>query len=142
MVKTGRPKRYTPEEVAEVWEKYKVKCDNHTVKRTEFSQKLGKFVTEVVDSPVTYTKIGLCCELGIDKSCWYEGYETDPMFADIVHIISTECEQDVRQKFEDRAIPTNLAPLWMSKFGYTVKNEQEIKGNIPVVISGEDGLSE
>lgn len=138
----GRPRRFTPDDVAQAWERYKKKCDEHTVTRTEFSQKRGRFVTDVVPSPVTYTKLGLCLELGISRQAFAQYYEDDPNFVDIVARIREECERDVRQKFEDKTIPSQLSALWMSKYGYSVKNEQEIKGNIPVVIAGEDDLSE
>lgn len=135
-------KRFTPEDVERAWEEHKRKCDEHTVVRTEFSQKLGEFVTQTVPSPISYTKLGLLCDLNISKQAFHDDYENDPAFADLVSRIAKECEQDVRRKFEDKSIPSQLSGLWMSQFGYTVKNEQEIKGNVPVVIAGEDDLSE
>lgn len=137
-----RKKRYTVDEIEKAWEAHKRKCDEHTVVRTEFSQKLGEFVTQTVPSPISYTKLGLLCDLDLSRQAFNEYYESDPEYVDIVARINKECEQDVRRKFEDKSLPSQLSALWMSKFGYSVKNEQEIKGNIPVVISGEDDVSE
>lgn len=132
----------SPEQMAELWEQFKEKCDSKTVVRTEFSQKLGKFVTETIPSPVTYTVAGFCVFCGISKKCFYENYNDNQDYGDIVYKINTECESDVREKLENRTIPTQLSGLWMSKFGYATKTESEIKGNVPVVIAGEDDLSE
>ena len=41
--------------------------------------------------------------------------------------------------FEDGSIPSNLAGLWMGGFGYSTKQEQEIKGGVPVVIADDLG---
>ena len=132
----------SPEQMAELWEQFKEKCDSKTVVRTEFSQKLGKFVTETIPSPVTYTVAGFCVFCGISKKCFYENYNDNPDYGDIVYKINTECESDVREKLENRTIPTQLSGLWMSKFGYATKTESEIKGNVPVIIAGENDLSE
>lgn len=132
----------SPADMAEKWEAFKAQCDAKTVVRTEFSQKLGEFVTQTVPSPVSYTVLGFCCFLDMNRSTFYDTYKEDPCYSDIVTRIERECEQDVREKFENKTIPSQLSALWMSKFGYSVKNEQEIKGNVPVVIAGEDDLSE
>ena len=143
MAKYGRPRMIdSPDTMEELWEEFKEKCDNKTVVRTEFSQKLGEFVTDTVPSPVSYTILGFCNHIGLSRSKFYETYKQDPVFGDIVSRIESECEEDVRDKFENKTIPSQLSALWMSKYGYSVKNEQEIKGNIPVVISGEDDVSE
>lgn len=143
MAKRGQPRKFkSPEMMAELWEDFKDECDNRTVVRTEFSQKHGEFVTDTIPAPVSYTVLGFCIYTGISRSQFYETYKSDPEYADIVSRIEFECEQDVRMKFENKTLPSQLSALWMSKFGYSVKNEQEIKGNIPVVISGEDDVSE
>ena len=36
-----------------------------------------------------------------------------------------ECEVDAREKFELSLIPSQLAGLWMSKYGYTNKLDTE-----------------
>ena len=143
MAKRGQPRKFkSPEMMAELWEEFKEDCDNQTVVRTEFSQKLGEFVTDTIPAPISYTVLGFCLFTGINRSQFYETYKNDPEYADIVSRIEFDCEQDVRRKFENKTLPSQLSALWMSKFGYSVKNEQEIKGNIPVVISGEDDVSE
>lgn len=139
----GHPRKIeSPEIMEDLWERFKEDCDNQTVIRTEFSQKLGEFVTQTIPSPVSYTVLGFCCFIDLSRNKFYDTYKNDPAYGDIVSRIERECEQDVRKKFENKTIPSQLSALWMSKFGYSVKNEQEIKGNIPVVISGEDDLSD
>lgn len=143
MAKRGKPRMIeSPEVMEELWEEFKDYCDNKTVVRTEFSQKRGEFVSQTVPAPVSYTILGFCNYIGLSRSKFYETYKQDKEFGDIVTCIESECEQDVRDKFENKTIPSQLSALWMSKYGYSVKNEQEIKGNIPVVISGEDDVSE
>ena len=53
-----------------------------------------------------------------------------------------ECEVDARKKFELQIIPSQLAGLWMSNYGYSMKNDSNIIGSIPVVISGDDKLED
>ena len=48
-------------------------------------------------------------------------------FVDIVTRMREECETDAREKFEVGAIPTQLAGLWMSKYGYTTKQEAGVE---------------
>lgn len=139
----GKPRKIkSPEEMEKLWEDFKADCDNKTVIRTEFSQKLGEFVTSTIPAPISYTILGFCCFIDLDRKAFYDTYREDPEYTHIVKRMERECEQDVRSKFENKTIPSQLSGLWMSQFGYTVKNEQEIKGNVPVVIAGEDDLSE
>ena len=44
-----------------------------------------------------------------------------------------ECEFDARGKFEQGTIPTQLSGLWMSKYGYT--NKQETTSSSTVTVS-------
>ena len=139
----GRPRRFnSPEEMLGLWEEFKKICDAKTVVRTEFSQKTGKFVTDVVPSPVSYTVLGFCNYVDLERTAFYETYTNDPKYCNITARIERECEEDVRNKFENKTIPSQLSALWMSKYGYSVKNDQNITGSIPVVISGEDELKE
>ena len=117
-------------------------CDNRTITKTEFSAKLGEFITAKIPACVTYTIIGFCGYIDLTLSAFYDTYRPDPRYSEIVSRMERDCEIDAREKFEYGAIPTQLSGLWMSKHGYALKNEQEIKGNIPVVISGEDDVSE
>ena len=139
----GQPRHFSsPEEMEELWEEFKEVCDNKTVVRTEFSQKESRFVTDIVPAPVSYTILGFCVFTGISRTQYYETYTNDPSYAYITARIESECEKDVREKFENKTFPSQLSALWMSKYGYSVKNDQNITGSIPVVISGEDDLKE
>lgn len=140
---TGRPRKIpTAKQLEERWEEYKYICDNKKVVKTEFSNRESRFVTEEIPAPVSYTILGFCLYLGLARSGWYEYYESDEKYAAVVAKIHQECEKDVREKFETGTIPTSLAALWMSKFGYSTKTEQDIKGSLPVVIDGSDDLKD
>ena len=132
----------SPEEMEKLWDEYKQWCDTQTITKTEFSSRLGEFITAQIPASITYTIIGFCGYIDLTLSAFYDTYKNDPDYSEIVSRMERDCEIDVRRKFEVGAIPTNLAALWMSKHGYSTKNEQEIKGNVPVVIAGEDDLSE
>ena len=139
----GQPRKIkSPDELAKYWEEFKHECDTKTCIRSEFSQKLGRFVTETIVSPVSYTVLGLCCYIGISRTQFYETYVGNEEYADIVTKIEQECERDVRDKLENKTIPSQLSALWMSKYGYSTKQETEIKGSIPVVVTGEDNIPE
>lgn len=139
----GRPRKIgSPQEMYEKWIEFKEQCDTHECIRTEFSQKLGKFVTQKVTSPISYTLLGFALFIGITDDTFRDTYENDKDFFGIVSMIQRECEEDVRGKFEDKTLPSQLSGLWMSKFGYGTKQETEIKGSIPVVVTGEDNIPE
>ena len=53
-----------------------------------------------------------------------------------------ECEVDARSKFELGIIPTQLAGLWMSHYGYTTKIDSNIEVPMPVIISGGEDLED
>jgi len=53
-----------------------------------------------------------------------------------------ECEVDARIKFEVGALPSQLAGLWMSKYGYSTKTDSSVTGAVPVVISGGEELED
>ena len=63
----GRPKKFTPDEIAEKWEKYKAKCDNN-VKRRQVTtttidadgNKVKETTVSDVLAPLTYTQEGFC----------------------------------------------------------------------------------
>lgn len=143
MATMGRPRKISsPQEMYEKWQEFKQECDTKTCIRTEFSQKLGKFVTQTITSPVSYTVLGFSLFIGITDDKFRETYSEDKDFRSIVSMIERECEEDVRRKFENKTIPSQLSGLWMSKFGYGTKQETEIKGSIPVVVTGEDNIPE
>ena len=53
-----------------------------------------------------------------------------------------ECEVDARMKFELGVIPPQLAPLWMSKHGYSIKTDNNVNGYVPVMFEGGDQLED
>lgn len=60
---------------------------------------------------------------GITRSSFYRNYAEVEEFKDTVTRMREECEVDTRSKFELGMIPTQLAGLWMSNYGYTTKTD-------------------
>lgn len=129
----------------EAWNDYKHECNNRLVTCHDFSAKNSEFVSADLRKSVTYTIEGFCIYLGLARSAFYETYENDPKFSDIVMRVREECEVDAREKFELGIIPPQLSALWMSKYGYTTKAEDQITGDLNLNIEidyGETDSSE
>ena len=127
----GRPlKIKSPEEMEQFWEAYKQECDNQEVLTHDFSSKNSEFVSAKLKRSITYTIEGFCVYLGIARSKFYETYAKRKRYGDIVTRIREECEDDARKKFELQIIPSQLAGLWMSKYGYTTKVENNLSGGL------------
>jgi hypothetical protein len=108
----------------------------------DFSSKNSEFVSKELKRSITYTIEGFCVFVGIGRQNFYETYGKDEKFQDTVTRIREECEVDARKKFELQIIPSQLAGLWMSNYGYTTKTDNNVTGALPVIISGEDKLEE
>ena len=89
----------------------------------DFSSKNSEFVSAELRRSVTYTIEGFCVFAGIARQAFYEYYAENERFVDIVTRMREECETDAREKFELGVIPSQLAGLWMSKYGYTTKQD-------------------
>ena len=120
----------SPEQMEQLWEKYKEYCDNYQVTQTEFSGKESRFVEGTVKKPITYTIEGFCVYIGLARSKFYETYAESEEYRDIVTRMRDESEADVRKKFETGTIPTQLSALWMSKFGYATKQQTDINASM------------
>ncbi len=139
----GRPRKITSvKKLEELWEEYKQNCDNRTVLTHDFSSKNSEFVSAKLQRSVTYTIEGFCVFIGIARSTFYEIYANDEKFSDTVTRMREECEIDAREKFELGIIPSQLAGLWMSNYGYSTKTDSIVTGAIPVVIGGDDELED
>ena len=120
----ARPRKFrSPKALETKWEEYKNKCNNRVVLTHDFSSKNSEFVSAELRRSVTYTVEGFCVFLGISRQAFYDTYTEDERFLDIVTRIREECEIDAREKFELGMIPSQLAGLWMSKYGYTTKQD-------------------
>ena len=120
----------SPEQMEQLWEKYKEYCDNYQVTQTEFSGKESRFVAGTVKRPITYTIEGFCVYIGLARSKFYETYAESEEYRDIVTRMRDESEADVRKKFETGTIPTQLSALWMSKFGYATKQQTDLNASM------------
>lgn len=120
----GRPRKFkTAKALAEAWEEYKNWCGDQKVLTHDFSAKNSEFVSKELTRSVTCTIEGFCVWVGIRRQSFYDTYASNPKFSDIVTRMREECEVDARMKFELGIIDTRLAPLWMSKHGYSTKTE-------------------
>ena len=120
----------SPEQMEQLWEQYKEYCDNYQVTQTEFSGKESRFVAGTVKRPITYTIEGFCVYIGLARSKLYETYAESEEYRDIVTRMRDESEADVRKKFETGTIPTQLSALWMSKFGYSTKQQTDVNASM------------
>ena len=120
----------SPEQMEQLWEKYKDYCDNYQVTQTEFSGKESRFVEGTVKKPITYTIEGFCVYIGLARSKFYATYADSEEYRDIVTRMRDESEADVRNKFETGTIPTQLSALWMSKFGYATKQQTDVNASM------------
>ena len=119
-----------PEELQETWELYKMDCDYQMVLTHDFSSRNSQFVSEELKRSITYTIEGFCVFAGISRSAFYDTYADKKGYSDIVTRMKEECEVDARKKFELQMIPSQLAGLWMSKYGYTTKTDANISGSL------------
>lgn len=130
------------EDMAERFEEYLQSdmCLGHTKSKAVIDPETKTCETIDVPAPRSPTIKGFCLFCGTSSPTWYQNYADDPEFAEIVRKITEYCESEVRGMFEDGAISPSLAALWMGGYGYSTKQEQDIKGGVPVVIAGEDKL--
>lgn len=115
------------------------KCLGHTKTKSIIDPETKTCATVEVTSPRSPTIKGFCLYCGTSSSTWYQHYANNPEFADAVRIITEYCECEVRGMFEDGEISPSLAGLWMGGYGYSTKQEQDIKGGVPVVIADDLG---
>lgn len=122
-----RPRKFkSAKALSDAWEQYKNWCNNQKVLTHDFSAKNSEFVSKELKRSVTYTIEGFCVWAGISRSIFYRTYAEDGRFSDIVTRMREECEVDARMKFELGVIDTKLAPLWMSRHGYSTKVESTL----------------
>lgn len=139
----GRPRKFNSvKALEEAWERYKVYCDSQMVLTHDFSAKNSEFVSKELKRSITYTIEGFCVFTGIPRSIFYQTYGEDGKFSDIVTRMREECEVDARKKFELQVIPSQLAGLWMSKYGYTTRQDTNISGALDLEKSKLDDLLE
>lgn len=125
----GRPRIFSSvKSLEDAWEEYKEDCDNQMVLTHDFSSKNSEFVSKELKRSVTYTIEGFCAFAGVSRAAFYERYANNEKFADTVTRMREEAEIDARKKFELQIIPSQLAGLWMSNYGYTTKVENNVSG--------------
>ena len=139
----GRSRKFkSVKALEELWEAYKNDCDNQMVLTHDFSSKNSEFISQELKRSITYTIEGFCVFAGISRAAFYEYYADNEKFVDIVTRMKEECEVDARKKFELQVIPSQLAGLWMSKYGYTTKQDTNVSGNLDIEKSKLDDLLE
>lgn len=139
----AKPRKFkNPKEMEIKWEEFKEYCDNKTAICHEFSSSKGAFVSVELKKPITYTIEGFCVYIGILRQDFYDVYAINKKFYGIVTRIREECEIDARRKFEQGTIPTQLSGLWMSKYGYSNKQETTSSSTVTVNDNFLDALSD
>lgn len=119
----ARPRKFKTQKALEAaWEEYKTWCDNRKAMTHGFSAKSSRFVSANLQRSVTYTLEGFCAYAGISRQSFYETYSQ--RFPDTFTRMREECEVDSRMKFELGIIDSRLAPLWMSRYGYSTRAEE------------------
>lgn len=137
----GRPRKFnTVKAMEKAWEEYKDDCNNRMVLAHNFSSKNSEFVSAELKRSVTYTIEGFCVFAGISRAAFYKRYANNERFVDIITRMREECEIDAREKFELGAIPSRLAGLWMSKYGYSTKTDSTVNATIETEKSKLDDL--
>ena len=129
------------EDMAERFEEYLQSdmCLGHTKSKAVIDPETMTCSTIEVPAPRSPTIKGFCLYCGTSSPTWYQHYADNPEFAEIVKKITEYCECEVRGMFEDGEISPSLAGLWMGGYGYSTKQEQDIKGGVPVVIADDLG---
>ena len=128
----------SPEDLETAWEGYKEYCNDQSVLTHDFSSKNSEFVSKELKRSITYTIEGFCVHAKISRAQFYETYANgEQSYADIVTRMREECEIDARAKFELGIIPTQLAGLWMSKHGYSLKTDNQINADITVNLADQ-----
>lgn len=108
----------------------------------DFSSKNSEFVSAELRKSITYTIEGFCVYTKLARSAFYDTYANDKRYSDIVTRMKEECEMDARRKFELQMIPSQLAGLWMSKYGYTTKQDNNVSGSLDVEKKKLDAILE
>ena len=125
------------EHLKTLWSEFKIYCDNQNVLTHDFSSKNSEFVSKELKRSITYTIEGFCVFAGISRQAFYKNYANNKRYIDTVMRINEECEVDARKKFELQIIPSQLAGLWMSNYGYST----QAKNNIDYSAKEKDALS-
>lgn len=135
----GRPRIVkSPADMLKRWEEFKRQCDTHTIPTGETvtvatttdgdTQEMTIKKGGEKLAPVTYTWGGFAIFLRMSVQALDRTYRHDPEFSPVIEQIETEIEQDVRRKFENGVINSRLAPLWMSKHGYSTQAQVSTNG--------------
>lgn len=118
----GRPRKIrTAAQMEELWEGYKYECDHQMVVTHAFSPKDSDFISAKLVRRIPYNIKGFCLFARLDYSTFYDSYANNPRFSAIVTRMREECEVDLLTKLATEEIPTRLAGLLLSKYGYTTK---------------------
>lgn len=132
----------TTDDMLRDYAEYCDECRNHTITKTVIDRDTGLPQEIQVKKPRSRNITGWCLWAGISKTAYYNHYVGTKYFGAVCDAILADCEQSARGLFEDGEISPSLAGLWMGAYGYSTRQEQDIKGGVPVVIAGEDKLED
>lgn len=126
MDKRGRIK--DPKMFLDLWDAYKKDCDTKKRIVYELNKSTGRYNKREIICPITYTIKGFASFCGMTEQNFYTTYSKKRKFEYVIARVKEECEIDARTKFEQGYINPKLAGLWMSKYGYTTKQEDSVTG--------------
>lgn len=131
----GAPRKIkSPKAMEQAWEEYKAACDSETATVATFSTKANRYIIQEIPKPCTYDIQGFCVYIHLTRSAFYDTYDKDPRYSDIVTRMHEESETDKRKKFEKGQVPAQLAALWMGPYGYTTKTAASVDVDMPIMI--------
>lgn len=124
--KVGKPRRFPePRDLEKAWEDYKEHCNKFEIKVVEFNKYKGKYVERFINKPISPTIKGFAVYSKFTRQSLYDTYKDKEGYCDIFACMQEEVEVISRTLFETGQLPTQIAPLWMSKHGYSNKQVTE-----------------
>ena len=93
----GRPRKIqSPEEMAEMWDRYTEMCDNHVRVQTVICN--GETSEVEIRAPLTYTIEGFCLSIPISQTAFDETYRNDPDYRELISLIEDMTHIDAKYR--------------------------------------------
>ena len=129
----------SPEYLEKMFNEYLEQCKNNTIKRTEFSQRLGEYFTKDIPKPTAPTIEGFAVYLGISSASLYSTYFTDnPEYSEIVTRVRDTVQIAQMDLLVTGQAPPQLAGLLLSRYGYKLPAQAQDDTGIAEAINKRD----
>jgi len=131
---TSPKKRFSADELVELWEEYKAKCDNETKKVSAYDSKLGKYVTDIVPAPISYSISGFCCFIHMARSGFDRTYvnSSDEVYSGLCECMLLECQENTKANFEKGYHAPALAKIFMHNFKEYKEGTEDTAGQVVI----------